>query len=127
MAQTAVEAASVASHRAEKEVDKSVAKIAEDMSRKLLDESQRWLVLKQTARNRSDAWRLAACVAAAAMAVFIAGYVTAQWWRGSESAARQAVFEAVDRCWLAPFMVRTAEGQTIETCRLGDLTPKRPG
>jgi hypothetical protein len=127
MAREATESAATASARAEQEIEKSVVRIAREMSQKLLDESQRWLVLKQTERNRRDARRVSICVASAAMAVFIAGYATAQWWSSSESATRQAVFDAVDRCWLAPFMVRTAEGQTIETCRLGDLTPKRPG
>ena len=49
------------------------------MAVKLLQQSQRWLVLKQTDRNRRDAWRLAAGVAAVALGLFIGGYATAEW------------------------------------------------
>jgi hypothetical protein len=126
MAREATETAALASVRAEQEIDKSVARIAQEMSQKLLDESQQWLVLKQTARNRSDAWRLAAAVAATAMVVFVAGYATSKWWSATESAARQAVLEAVDRCWLKPLVVRNAKGEDIETCRLDELTTGRP-
>jgi len=96
------------------------------MSRKLLSESQKWLLLKQTERNRREAWRLAGCVAAAAVAVFIGGGATTQWWTAKESASRQAMIEALDRCWVEPRMVRTADGKTVEMCRLADLTLGRP-
>ena len=66
------------------------------------------------------------CVAAAAVAVFISGGVMTQWWSAKESATRQAVLEAVDRCWVEPRMVRTADGKTVEMCRLADLTMNRP-
>jgi hypothetical protein len=125
MAREATETAASASVHAELEIDKSVARIAQEMGRKLLEESQRWLVLKQTERNRRDARRLATGVVVAAMAVFVGGYATAEWWSSTESAARQAVLEAVDRCWVAPLMVRMADGKTVETCRLADLTANR--
>jgi hypothetical protein len=126
LAREANQTALVTADRAEQEFNKSVGRIAEEMSRKLLSESQKWLLLKQTERNRREAWRLAGCVAAAAVAVFIGGGAATQWWRANESAARQAVLEAVDRCWVEPIMVRMADGKTVEMCRLADLTTNRP-
>ena len=126
LAREANQTALVTADRAEQEFNKSVGRIAEEMSRALLAESQKWLLLKQTERNRREAWRLAGCVAAAAVAVFIGGGAATQWWRAKESAARQAVLEAVDRCWVEPMMVRMADGKTVEMCRLADLTTNRP-
>ena len=126
LAHQATERAGHASIRAEEAIDEAIARIAEKMSRALLAESQKWLVLKQTERNRREAWRLAGWVAAAAVVVFIGGAATTQWWSAKESAARQAVLEAVDRCWVEPMMVRMADGKTVETCRLADLTTNRP-
>ena len=126
LAREANQTALVTADRAEQEFNKSVGRIAQEMSRALLAESQKWLVLKQTERNRREAWRLAAWVAAAAVAVFIGGGATTQWWSARESAARQAVLEAVDRCWVEPMMVRMADGKTVEACRLADLTTDRP-
>jgi hypothetical protein len=126
LAREANQTALVTADRAEQEFNKSVGRIAEEMSRKLLAESQKWLLLKQTERNRREAWRLAGWVAAAALAVFIGGCAAMQWWSAKESAARQAVLEAVDRCWVEPRMVRMADGKTVEMCRLADLTTDRP-
>jgi hypothetical protein len=126
LAREANQTALVTADRAEQEFNKSVGRIAQEMSRALLAESQKWLVLKQTERNRREAWRLAAWVAAAAVAVFIGGGAATQWWSAKESAARQAVLEAVDRCWVEPMMVRMADGKTVEACRLADLTTDRP-
>jgi hypothetical protein len=126
LAREANQTALVTADRAEQEFNKSVGRIAEEMSRKLLSESQKWLLLKQTERNRREAWRLAGCVAAAAVAVFIGGGATTQWWTAKESASRQAMIEALDRCWVEPRMVRTADGKTVEMCRLADLTLGRP-
>jgi hypothetical protein len=126
MANQATENAGRASDRAEQAIDESVARIAEQMSRALLAESQKWLLLKQTERNRREAWRLAGWVAAGAVAIFIGGCATSQWWSGKESAAHQALIDAVDRCWVEPMMVRMADGKTVESCRLADLTPGRP-
>src|ERR1700722_5018788 len=125
MAHQATERAGLASISAEEAIDEAIARIAKEMSRALLAESQKWLVLKQTERNRREAWRLAAWVAAAAVAVFIGGGVTTQWWSAKESAARQAVLEAVDRCWVEPMMVRMADGKTVETCRLAGFAMKK--
>jgi hypothetical protein len=60
------------------------------------------------------------------VAVFIGGGAAMQWWTAKESASRQAMIEALDRCWIEPTMVRTADGKTVEMCRLADLTTDRP-
>lgn len=123
LAREANQTALVTADRAEQEFNKSVGRIAEEMSRKLLAESQKWLLLKQTERNRREAWRLAGCVAAATVAVFIGGVTTAEGWRMEESASRRAMIEALDRCWLNPLVVRMETGERLETCRLDELAP----
>ena len=123
LAREANETALVTADRAEQEFNKSVGRIAEEMSRALLAESQKWLVLKQTERNRREAWRLAGCVSAATVAVFIGGVATAEGWRMEGSASRRAMIEALDRCWLNPLVVRMETGERLETCRLDQLAP----
>jgi hypothetical protein len=124
MARQAALTAAAAGERAEKEFDASVSRIAEDMAVKLLQQSQRWLVLKQTDRNRRDAWRLAAGVAAVALGLFIGGYATAEWRKGKELEAGEATMAAVERCWKRPVMVRDVKGESVEMCRLQDLELK---
>ena len=126
MAHRASEDAGVASAHAQQMVDQSVAGIQARMSKALVEGCPQWLIFEQKARHRLYAWRLAAWVAAGAVAVFIAGVATTQWWNAKESAARQAMLEALDRCWVQPVMVRTGEGKTVEMCRLADLTTDRP-
>ena len=127
MARQAAETAAVAGERAEREFDASVTRIAKDLSVKLLAESQQWLVLKQSARNRRDAWRLAAGVAAGTLAVFIAGYAAAGWRQAEDSEVEQAVIAAVERCWKKPITLRDAKGEPVEMCRLADISPKEGG
>ncbi|HWY81038.1 MAG TPA: hypothetical protein VNY10_03700 [Roseiarcus sp.] len=105
MAQQAAETSAASGERAEKVFNASVARIAKDLSVKLLDECQQWLVLKQSARNRRDAWRLAVSVAAAALAVFVGGYATAGWRQDKETEAEQSVVAAVERCRKKPIYV----------------------
>jgi hypothetical protein len=126
MAHRASEDAGVASAHAQQMVDQSVAGIQARMSKALVEGCPQWLIFEQKARHRLYAWRLAAWVAAGAVAVFIAGVATTQWWNAKESAARQAMLEALDRCWVQPVMVRTGEGKTVEMRRLADLTTDRP-
>jgi AcrR family transcriptional regulator len=126
MAHQATERAGLASVRAEGAIDDAIARIAAKISGGPLSESQKWLVSKQTERNRREPSRLAAWVGAAALAGFIGGGGTMRWWSAGESATRQAVLEAVDRCRVQPRMVRAADGKTVEMCGLADLTTNRP-
>ena len=91
MARQAADTAAATGERAEQVFNASVAKIARELSVKLLDECQQWLVLKQTQHNRRDARRLAVGVAAAALAVFVGGYATAGWRQDKETEAERAV------------------------------------
>ena len=127
MAQQAAETSAASGERAEKVFNASVARIAKELSVKLLDECQQWLVLKQSARNRRDAWRLAVSVAAAALAVFVGGYATAGWRQDKETEAEQAVVAAVEECWKKPIMLNDGKGEPVEMCRLQYLVPKRGG
>jgi hypothetical protein len=127
MARQAADTAAATGERAERVFNASVAKIAKDLSVKLLDECQQWLVLKQTQHNRRDARRLAVGVAAAALAVFVGGYATAGWRQDKETDAERAVFAAVERCWKKPITAQEASGAAIEMCRLQDLLPTRGG
>ena len=122
MARRAAQLAVVAGDKAEKEFDSSVSRIAQDLSVKLLAQSQHWLVLRQTARNRRDAWRLAFGVAAAAVGLFVGGYWAAGRLSGEE-AAQRAVFAAVQKCSVKPLFVQGAKGE-FATCRLDDIVPK---
>jgi hypothetical protein len=126
LANRAAENAGVASAHAQQMIDESVAGIQKRVSKALVDQCPQWFTFEQTTRHRLYAWRLAAWVAVAAVALFIAGGATMQCWSAKESAARQAVLEAVDRCWIEPTMVRTADGKTVEMCRLVALTTNRP-
>ena len=132
MAQQAAETSAASGERAERVFNASVAKIAKELSVKLLDECQQWLVLKQTQHNRRDARRLAVGVAAAALAVFVGGYAMAGWRQDKETKAEQAVVAAVERCWKKPVTLR---GGAVEMCRLRTSakqavdrtgTPERP-
>src|SRR6202042_3808988 len=123
LAREANQTALVTADRAEQEFNKSVGRIAEEMSRKLLAESQKWLLLKQTERNRRQAWRLAGCVGAATVAVFIGGGVAAGRGRMGGGASHRTMIEALDRCWLNPLVVRMETGERLETCRLDELAP----
>ena len=126
MANRASEDAGMASARAQQMVDKSVAGIQARMSKALVEGCPQWLIFEQKTRHRLYAWRLAAWGAVGGAALFFAGCTSMQWWSAKESAARQAVLEAVDRCWVEPMMVRTADGRSLEACRLTDLTKNRP-
>jgi hypothetical protein len=125
-ANRAAENAGVASAHAQQMVDESVAGIQKRVSKALVDQCPQWFTFEQTARHRLYAWRLAGWVAVGASALFIGGGATNQWWSAKESASRQAVLEAVDRCWVEPRVVRTADGKTVEMCRLADLATNRP-
>ena len=125
MARQAADTTAATGERAERVFNASVAKIARELSVKLLDECQQWLVLKQTGRNRRDAWRLAVSATMAALTVFVGGYAMAGWRGDSVTAAEQAVIAAVERCWKKPVIFQNVNGAPIEMCPLQDLVPKQ--
>jgi hypothetical protein len=126
MAHRASENAGVASAHAQQMVDEGVAGIFARVSKALVEGTPRWFSFEQKARHRLYACKVAAWAVAGAVLVAFAGGTAMQWWTAKESAARQAMVEALDRCWVQPVMVRTADGKTVEMCRLADLTRDRP-
>jgi hypothetical protein len=126
MAHRASENAGVASAHAQQLVDEGVAGIFARVSKALVEGTPRWFSFEQKARHRLYACKVAAWVGVGLLAVFFAGATAMQWWTAKESAARQAMLEALDRCWVQPVMVRTADGKTVEMCRLAELTTDRP-
>ena len=126
MAHRAVENAGAASAHAQQLVDEGVAGIFARVSKALVEGTPRWFSFEQKARHRLYACKVAAWAGVGLVAVFFAGATAMQWWTAKESAARQAMLEALDRCWVQPVMVRTADGKTVEMCRLAELTTDRP-
>ena len=92
MAHRAAENAGVASAHAQQMIDESVAGIQKRVSKALVDQCPQWFTFEQTARHRLYAWRLAAWVAVAAVALFIAGALrcNAGVRRGERGAASRA-------------------------------------
>ena len=80
MAHRATENAGEASAHAQQMIDESVAGIQRRMSDALVKECPNWLILEQKFRHREYAWKLATRVAIGAIALFIAGYATSQYW-----------------------------------------------
>ena len=126
MTHRASENAGMASAHAQQMVNEGVAGIQARMSKALVEGCPQWLIFEQTERHRQYAWRRLAWGVVIGGAVFIGGCIIMQWWSAKESAAHQAVLEAVDRCLVEPRMVRMADGKTVEMCRLADLTTDRP-
>jgi hypothetical protein len=126
MAHRASENAEVASAHYQKTIDEGVAGIFARISKELVEKCPQWLNFEQKHRHLQYACKVAAWALAAMLAVFIGGGATMQWWSAKETAARQAMIEGLDRCWVEPVMVRTSDGKTVEMCRLTDLTTDRP-
>ena len=126
MALRATENAGAASAHAQQMIDESVAGIQSRMSDALVKECPNWLILEQKFRHREYAWKLARWVSFGAMALFIGGYATSQYWNLRLTESRQAMFDAVDRCWVDPMKVRMSNGTTIDACPLADISPGRP-
>jgi hypothetical protein len=126
MTHRASENAGMASAHAQQMVNEGVAGIQARMSKALVEGCPQWLIFEQTERHRQYAWRRLAWGVVIGGAVFFGGCIFMQWWSAKESAAHQAVLEAVDRCLVEPRMVRMADGKTVEMCRLADLTTDRP-
>ncbi|PPQ34649.1 hypothetical protein SAMN06265338_1473 [Rhodoblastus acidophilus] len=120
----AAETAIAASERAEKEFQRSVAQIAKELSSRLIESSQDWLVLKQTSRNRRDAWMLALAVSVTAVGIFIGGYV-ARVFQDDRVLSGFAEIEAkLGQCRQNAVQVRDGRGVIRTACWLDELAPK---
>ncbi|MBB4200889.1 hypothetical protein CCR94_00980 [Rhodoblastus sphagnicola] len=112
----AAETAIAAGERAEKEFQRSVAHIAKELSNRLIDSSQEWLVLKQTSRNRRDAWVLAMCVSVLAVGIFVGGFGVRAYLDGfSDIEARIA------QCKKVAVPVRDTHGVVRSACWLDEI------
>jgi hypothetical protein len=109
----AVEVAAAASDRAEMEFQRSVAQVAEEMSGQLIEATQKWLVLKQTSRNRQDAWILSCKVAVVAVCIFIGGYAS-----GSNLTGLYETQQWIVACKKNPISVRDGSGDIRSACWL---------
>ena len=120
VAEEGARAAIATADKTQADYDRSVSKLAKEMAAKLLAETQKWLVLKQTNRNRRDAWRLATLVGAAALGLFVGGYVARANQEGY-------AMEVVARCMAAPLWVTVDRSdQAVPACRLDGLGASKP-
>jgi len=120
----AAETAIAAGERAEKEFQRSVAQIAKELSSRLIDSSQEWLVLKQTSRNRRDAWVLAIIVSALAVGVFVGGYA-ARAYQDDRAVSGFYDDEArIAQCKKNAVSVRDGRGVVRSACWLDDIGAK---
>jgi predicted ribonuclease toxin of YeeF-YezG toxin-antitoxin module len=120
----AAETAIAAGERAEKEFQRSVAQIAKELSGRLIESSQEWLVLKQTSRNRRDAWMLAMAVAVLAVAIFVGGYAARAYQDDRALSAFYEVEARIAKCKLEAVSVRDSRGAVRPACWLDELTAK---
>ena len=124
----AAETAIAAGQRADQEFERSVSQIATDLSSRLVESSQQWLVLRQTSRNRRDAWILAVIVSIVAVGVFVGGYVARAY---QDDVALSGFYEMQARiadCQRDPVRVKDAHVDGIRpACWLDQVLAKRGG
>jgi len=118
LAREAAKTAARAQKQTRDEYDQAIVRVAKTMADKLLDSGQRWLVLKQTDYNRRSAWRHAAVVSAAVLALVALGYGYRGWQDGPAA-------EALERCAAAPIMLKIGDQQQlVPACRLDHLAKR---
>lgn len=122
----AAETAIAAGQRAEQEFERSVAQIAKELSTRLVESNQQWLVLKQTSRNRQDAWRLALIVAVVAVGVFVGGYVARAYQDDLAVSGFYDMQARIVECQRDPVQVKDARvGGIRPACWLDHVVGKR--
>lgn len=126
MAEEGARAVVATAQKTQADYDLSVAKLGKEMAGKLLAETQKWLVLKQTSRNRRDAWRLAGWASAATLALFIGGYELRAWQDAAAAEAVVAMEQGGAQCFAAPLWVSGANGERRAACLFEQIFPKEP-
>jgi hypothetical protein len=126
MAEEGARAVVATAQKTQADYDLSVTKLGREMAGKLLAETQKWLVLKQTSRNRRDAWRLAGWVSASALALFIGGYEVRAWQDAVATEAVQAMQEGAAQCAAAPLWTTGANGERRAACLFEQIFPNEP-
>ena len=93
-----------------------IANVTKGLTDRLISESQRWLVIKQTAYNRRSAWRLAIIVSFCVMGVFLAGYELREW---QDAPATAMLTKCVEKPYFG-----TYEGKRFTLCRPEELSAR---
>lgn len=127
IAREAAETAIAAGQRAEHEFDRSVAQIAKELSTRLVDSSQQWLVLRQRNRNRRDAWVLALSVSVVAVAVFVGGYLARAWQDDPSVSGYYVLMARISQCQQDPVQVKDARAGVRPACWLDQIVGKSGG
>ena len=116
-------AAAMSIQQAQEAKDLVIARVAEGLSsnlaNRLVDGSRDFLVLKETARNRREAWKLAGIVSVCALLLFGAGY---------ELRAFQddPITSALSRC-ARHHLVAQMDGQFFPICKVEEVTAQPKG
>jgi hypothetical protein len=65
--------------RTSEESERAISKVTQQMSGKLLEKTQGWLVLRENRLKRQDSWILSACGSVAAIIIMASGYEVRAW------------------------------------------------
>jgi hypothetical protein len=96
----------------------TVASLAQQMAGDLLDQTHGWLLIKQRACYRREAWILAGFVSVFAFGILMAGY-EARAWQDSPAT------EALSRCAASSFSVQIgSRPKPDRACPMEELTPR---
>jgi len=90
-----------------------VANVTKGLTERLISESQKWLVLKQTDYNRRSAWRLAVLVSLCALGVFLLGYELREW---QDAPATSMLMKCLEKPYYG-----TYDGKKFTLCRPDEL------
>lgn len=124
----AAEAAVAAGKVAEQEFDRSVAQIAQELSSRLVESSEQWLALKQTNRNRRDAWVLALVVAVVAVGIFAGGYGARAYQDDQFVSGLYGMRTRIEECQKDPVQVKEGRvGGVRSACWLDQVLAKPGG
>ena len=112
-------AAVIAIRQAEVAKEAVIANVTKGLTDRLISESQKWLILKQTSYNRRQAWRLAGVVSVCAVLIGAVGYELRAW-------EDEGAVGALERCAARP-LTATMSGQRITVCAMNELAARTGG
>jgi hypothetical protein len=96
----------------------TVASLAQQMAGDLLDQTHGWLLIKQRACYRREAWILAGFVSVFAFGILLAGYEARAWQDAPAT-------EALSRCAASSFSVQIGtRPKPDRACPIEELTPR---
>jgi hypothetical protein len=118
MARTGAENALAAQVHTREQTKNTVASLAQQMAADLLDQTHGWLLVKQKAINRREAWILSGIVAVVGFGVLMAGYEVRAWQDAPAT-------EALTRCAFSSFSVQIGtRPKPDRACPIEELTPR---